>query len=212
MEKAFWMERWETNRIAFHEGEVNAYLAAHFSGLQLAEGSTVFVPLCGKTVDMAWLRSRGIKVVGAELSERAVQDFFHELGISPSVSNSSTHRVYQADGITLYVGDIFELDAEQIGHVDAVYDRAALVALPFEMRERYAKHLLAITNHAKQFVVLYQYDENLMQGPPFSVPNEELKDWYGPHYQFELKVSAPLPEGIRGTPVFSSVWQLNPAV
>ena len=148
MEADFWHHRWETNRIGFHEGRVNTLLARHGEELPITPEATIFVPLCGRAVDMLWLREQGPKVVGAELSERAVREFFEMAEMTPDITKLGSLTAYEAEGIRLFAGDIFDLTPNILGSVDATYDRAALVALPEPMRSRYATHMVDLTQSA----------------------------------------------------------------
>jgi hypothetical protein len=130
MDASFWREKWARNQIAFHEAQVNPLLVAHFQRLALPAGSRIFVPLCGKTLDIPWLLARGHRVAGIELSEIAVQQLFRDLGVTPRLTVLGTITRYSAPGLDIFHGDIFDLSRDGLGAVDAVYDRAALVALP----------------------------------------------------------------------------------
>ncbi|MFK7942568.1 MAG: thiopurine S-methyltransferase [Paracoccaceae bacterium] len=198
MDASFWHERWQANQIGFHEGDVNALLAAHFDRLDLAHGARVFVPMCGKTRDIAWLLGKGMRVVGAELSEIAVQQLFDELGVEAEVIPMGALTCYSAADIEIHVGDIFELTAEALRPVDAIYDRAALVALPGALRERYAAHLTAISNSAPQLVITFDYDQDVMPGPPFCVPREEVDRLYGAAYQIADLAAVPVAGNLKG--------------
>ena len=138
MDADFWHRRWQKNEIAFHEGKANALLVRYFNELYGEKRSRVFLPLCGRTRDIGWLMSQGYRVAGAELSEAAVEQLFKDLDVKPERSALGELAQYSADGIDIFVGDIFDLSASVLGAVDVVYDRAALVALPEEMRPRYA--------------------------------------------------------------------------
>ena len=179
MEASFWHQRWESNQLGFHQGVPNALMVRHFEALSLPENARIFVPLCGKTRDIAWFLSRGHRVAGAELSRMAVEQLFAELGAVPEISACGALSRFAAEGIEIFVGDIFDLTAEALGAVDAVYDRAALVAFPAGMRERYAAHLAAITNGAPQLLLCLQYDQATRQGPPFSIDEVEVARIYG---------------------------------
>ncbi|CAM2006271.1 hypothetical protein [Acanthopleuribacter pedis] len=143
MEAEYWYECRQTNDLGFHQPEGNALFAHHFDrlnflkGSRLLKGRRIFVPLCGKTRDMAWLLANGFRMVGTELSEIAVRQFIDGLGVNPTIGASGDLTRYSAVNLDLFVGDIFALSAAQLGAVDAVYDRAALVSLPAEMRRRY---------------------------------------------------------------------------
>lgn len=136
MDADFWHDKWDNNQIGFHQADGNPLLVKHFPALALQTGARVFVPLCGKTRDIAWLLAQGCRVVGAELSERAVQQLFAEMDVVPDVTEVGRLTRYTAEGIDVFVGDIFDLDKAVLGPIDAVFDRAALVALPQDMRVR----------------------------------------------------------------------------
>lgn len=211
MEPGFWQARWESNQIGFHEGKPNALLVKHLSRLGLAAGARVFVPLCGKTRDIAFLLGQGFRVVGAELSRLAVEQLFDELAVAPEVVAGPLTR-FSAPGLDIFVGDIFDLDAETLGKVDAVYDRAALVALPGPMRASYAAHLAGITAGAPQLVICFVYDQSLQEGPPFSVPPETVEALYGAAYRLTLVESVEVPGGLKGKCAASEqVWLLDHA-
>lgn len=198
MEADFWHTRWENMQIGFHEGEVNRMLAAHLGALDLAPGARIFLPLCGKTRDIAWLLAQGYRVAGAELSEIAVRQLFEELGVAPETTDHGALRRYSAPGLDVFVGDIFDLTADLLGPVDAVYDRAALVALPATMRGRYTAHIATITAHAPQLLVTFEYDQSIMAGPPFSLSEAEVRARYGTYYAVIPLASLEVPGGLKG--------------
>lgn len=210
MEASFWHQRWQTNEIPFHERATNPMLIKHFSVLALAKGGRVFVPLCGKSLDIGWLLSRGHAVAGAELSELAVQQLFVELGMEPGIAELGHARHYSGKQIDIFAGDIFQISREMLGPVDAVYDRAALVALPEEMRQRYATHLKEITANAPQLLICYEYDQAVLAGPPFSVESDELHRLYGGSYRLTRLESVDVPGGLKGKcPAKENVWLLS---
>lgn len=183
MDPAFWHERWADGRTGWHESNANALLLRHFQALNLAHGARLFVPLCGKSVDLLWLRDQGCSVVGAELDQSAVDAFFTESGLAADIRDTGPLKHYSAHNIDVFAGDIFDLTARDIGPVDAVYDRAALVALPDAMRARYARHLGNLTNQAPQLLVTFDYDQSQTDGPPFSVSNAMIDALYGATYR-----------------------------
>jgi thiopurine S-methyltransferase len=210
MDAGFWQRRWHKNEIAFHEKRANPMLLKHFSTLSLQEGQRVFVPLCGKTLDIAWLLANNFRVVGAELIPLATQQLFAELGVQPTITDAGTLKRYSSEHIDIFVGDIFALDAAALGHVDAVYDRAALVALPDEMRTRYAAHLMTITHKAPQLLICYEYDQSTQAGPPFSVSAEEVQQHYRAHYTITSLETVDVVGGLKGlSPAKESVWWLE---
>lgn len=210
MDASFWHNRWQTNQTGWHECAVNLLLITHFPSLNVPPGGRVFVPLCGKSLDLGWLRSRGYAVAGAELSELAVTQLFAELGMEARISEIGQHRLFRGERIDIFVGDLFDLSREILGPVDAVYDRAALVALPEAMRERYTAHLKTITALAPQLVIGYEYDQTVVPGPPFSVTSDELHRHYGDSYTLTLLARVDVPGGLKGTcPATEHIWQLN---
>ncbi|MHA1559267.1 MAG: thiopurine S-methyltransferase [Alphaproteobacteria bacterium] len=186
MDADFWHQRWAAKKIGFHESAPNPLLVANFEELSLKRDARVFVPLCGKTLDIGWLMSRGYRVVGVELSDLAIGQLFEELGIEPNITAAGGLNRYSGPGIDIFVGDLFGLTGDLLRPVDAIFDRAALVALPQEMRGRYAEHLAEITGNAPQLLVTYEYDQRLMDGPPFSVTGEEVHRIYSGHYEISL--------------------------
>lgn len=205
----FWQKRWDNNDIGFHEGQFNPYLLEFFPQLKLPSGATVFVPLCGKSRDIAWLLAQSYQVVAVEFIESAVQQLFKELEVTPKKSMIDNIKCYQHQSLKVFVGDFFELSAQQLGKVDAVYDRAALVALKNDVRRRYADHLLSITRQAPQLLQVWEYQQNLMPGPPFSVSNDEIAAHYGKRYQHLH--SEPLTDKLKGkVDALLQVYLVNP--
>ena len=207
MDHDFWHAKWTRNEIGFHLDEVNPLLTQHFSALKLPPGSRVFLPLCGKTRDILWLLDQGYRVVGAELSPLAVNQLFAELKIAPSITDLGKYQRYSTEDLDIWVGDIFDLTADDLSVVDAIYDRAALVALPEAMRVRYAEHLTALTSHAPQLLITFEYDQSRMSGPPFSIPDEEVHRHYANHYQLNALDRCEVAGGLKGKcPAIEHVW------
>lgn len=210
MDAQFWHQKWEANEIAFHEGSPNALLVRHFGALELAPGSRVFLPLCGKTRDIAWLLQHGYRVAGAELSPLAIEQLLADLGLVPKISPAGALQRYSATNIDIFVGDIFALTRESLGAVDAVYDRAALVALPLDMRRHYTAHLMAISHHAPQLVICFEYEQRLMDGPPFSVDAAFIEQQYARDYRLKQLDSVAVPGGLKGKCAATErVWLLT---
>jgi len=210
MDASFWHQRWEKNEIAFHQSKANPLLVEHFHQLSLTKGSRIFVPLCGKTRDIAWLLSNGYRVAGAELSKIAIEQLFMELGVQPTISAVGEVDQWSAKHIDIFVGDIFALSSKILRPVDAVYDRAALVAFPEEMRNRYTAHLTEITDKVPQLLITYDYEQNVMEGPPFSISNEEVNRHYRVNYDVTLIASTDVSGGLKGKcPAKENVWLLK---
>lgn len=179
MEREFWLARWQSGQINFHEGRPNRFLDRHAH--HLGSGRRVLVPLCGKAVDVAYLAARGHQVVGVELAVDAVDAFFAEHALRPTVERAGDLAVYRAGAITIVAGDLFATTAAVVGPVDALYDRAALIALPAATRPAYVAHLRGLLPAgAPGMVVTIEYPQALMDGPPFSVDEDEVRrHWAG---------------------------------
>lgn len=210
MDPSFWHQRWEKNEIGFHEEKPNSLLVEHFHELSIAKGRRIFVPLCGKTRDISWLLSRGYRVAGAELSQLAIEQLFIELGMQPEIEAVGNVEQWSANNLDIFVGDIFAVFGKVLGPVDAVYDRAALVAFPKDMRNRYAAHLTEMTGKAPQLLICYDYDQTLMDGPPFSVSHEEVRRHYATTHNLTLLSSTEVAGGLKGkAPAKENVWLLK---
>lgn len=207
----FWHQKWQKSEIGFHLPEANPLLIACLSSLNLKHSSRIFLPLCGKTLDIAWLLAQGCRVVGAEISVIAIEDLFKSLGLTPAISNLGQVAHYSAPNIDMFVGDIFHVSPDMLGRVDAVYDRAALVALPAEMRKDYATHLMALTYPAPQLLVCFEYDQALQAGPPFSIGADEVKQYYQTSYDLTLLASVGVAAGLKGKCAATEhVWHMKP--
>ncbi len=211
MDADFWHDRWQQKEIGFHEGRTNNLLETHLDKMLLPENARIFIPLCGKTRDIAWLLAQGYSVVGAELSGTAVEELFGDLGLEPKHSPKGDLGKMSAPSLDIYVGDIFHMTREILGPVDMVYDRAALVALPDSMRPDYAKHLVDISQRAPQFLICFDYDQTVMPGPPFSVNEGEVHTHYSAVYSVEKIAEREIGGGLKGyCPAVETAWKLAP--
>jgi len=209
-ENNLWLERWEKREIGFNQNRVNAFLIKYFKKLNLEKNANILVPLCGKSIDIAWFLSEGFSVTGIELSEIAVEELFLELGITPSISNLGEVKLYSSEQLNLFVGDIFKVTSKMIGEIDAIYDRAAIVALTKELRIKYAEHLRSISNNAPQLLLCFEYDQSLMNRTPYSVDELEVKMHYAQHYEIELLERVAIAGGFKGKlPASDVVWLLK---
>ena len=205
MHHSFWLQRWQEKRIGFHLDTINPYLSKYLSKLGQPGNSHVFVPLCGKSHDLHYLHQQGYQVTGNELSCLAVKDFYTEQQLIASKSVIFSKNLVQeqvelahwhSPEVDIICGDFFALNKDQLTEITAVYDRAALVALPLEMRENYVAKLLEILPEKTSILlVTLDYDETEKQGPPFSVTEDEVVKLYGAHFDIEcLEVSDIRPE------------------
>jgi thiopurine S-methyltransferase len=200
MDTNFWLERWARHEIGFHQPQVNPYLIRHWPTLDIEKGATVFVPLCGKSLDMRWLREQGHNVLGVEIARSACSEFFQEWGATPRVEQCGTFERFAAHSITLLCGDFFNLQRADLADVRAVYDRAALIALPPGMRQAYAAKLeVVLPPRVPILLVTTDYDQQEMQGPPFAVGDAEVRQLFA-HWRIEPLQAADvtaLPENAR---------------
>jgi len=207
MEADFWRSRWQEGRIGFHQSDVNEFLKTWWSTLKLPAQSTVFVPLCGKSLDMLWLASQGHQVIGVELSEIAAQEFFAEQGVQPDIQRDANFVSYSANNVTILCGDYFDLTAADLEGVMAVFDRAALIALPKDLRQAYASHLRKLLSGGGQVLLVgMEYDETALSGPPFNVAWVEMTDLFDQYG--ELKILSEQTADARGTPCVERLYHL----
>ncbi|MDU4252746.1 thiopurine S-methyltransferase [Pseudomonas sp.] len=179
MQHEFWQSRWARNEIGFHQQSVSPGLQRHWPNLGLPEESQVLVPLCGKSLDMLWLAQWGYRVLGVELAERAAVDFFAELGVVPQITEEGALRRYSYERLEILQGDFFDVTAKQVAGCGGLYDRAALIALPPDLRADYAAHLQRILpNPVRGLVVTLEYPQAQMDGPPFAVLAAEVRELF----------------------------------
>lgn len=191
MHSDFWTSRWEQNKIGFHQGDVNRYLRDFFPELHAPAGSRVLVPLCGKSLDMIWLRDNGYRVLGAELSEIAVEAFFEENGMAPDKTRQGTFTSYRSGEIEILQGDFFALRPADMTGTSSAYDRAALIALPENMRGRYIRQMgKLLPSGSRTLLISIEYPQEQMGGPPFSVPETEIRERAGDEFDVRLLSTA----------------------
>ena len=214
-----WHQRWQKNEIGFHVKDVQPWLVEHWPllvGPAQEQSPCVFVPLCGKTLDIEYFLKQGYVVVGCELSELAIKQLFDQLAITPSISAWGDGLCYQGENIRVYVGDFFTLTQADLMGVNYIYDRAALIALSTDTRVEYCKRLIDLCPKARQLVITLDYDSQKKQGPPYGVSGEEMQL----HYQASHNIKRVLHENIiedeprfkkRGlTSLFESLYWLEP--
>lgn len=186
MEADFWHGLWEADQIGFHQAEINPFLQNHWNKLGLTGSESVLVPLAGKSRDMLWLTDAGHEVIGVELSQKALDDFLVENQLDAKPVKHDRFCGYELDNLTLLCGDFFHVTEADCADVKAVYDRAALVALPPQMRADYVAHLHKILPaDAVMLLVVMEYDQSLLSGPPFSVSEEDVVAFYQDRFHIE---------------------------
>lgn len=182
-----WESRWQEGRIGFHLPEVNSYLLRYSDKLLTQDPESVFVPLCGKTLDLPWLAGKTKKVVGVELVSQAVEEFFEENKLNYSLQPAGQLQLYSHESIDIFQGDFFELMPEQTGHFEAIYDRGSIVALDQPERQKYVEHLLSFLSPGGRILIItLEYEQNQMSGPPYCVPAEEIELLFSRYGRLEL--------------------------
>ncbi|CUJ70807.1 MULTISPECIES: thiopurine S-methyltransferase [Achromobacter] len=176
MDAEFWLERWREGRTHFHQTRITPLLQKYWPTLAVPKGGRVLVPLCGKSLDMVWLAAQGHSVLGVELSQLAVDQFFTENELRPVTHESIYGKHYVAGNIEIICGDIFKLDSQLLSHCVGAYDRAALVALPADMRADYVRHVYGQLSPASRgLLITLDYPQEEMAGPPFAVLDSEVQ-------------------------------------
>jgi thiopurine S-methyltransferase len=176
MEREYWLNRWIENRTGFHVKGVNPLLERFWPQVAPSGSGRALVPLCGKSEDLRWLAERSHEVVGVDLSPLAARAFFEEQGIACAEQPEPPFTVFRGEHIIYYAGDILDFTTEIGGQFDVIYDRAALIALPPTIRPTYARHVQSLMAvEGRGLLISLEYDTSRMEGPPFSVPEDEVR-------------------------------------
>src|ERR1700742_601957 len=187
MQPDFWLDRWRAAQIGFHQAATDRHLMAYWPNLKLPASSSVFVPLCGKSLDLLWLNARGHSVAGVELSPIALESFCMEHGIPARRRVLADFDVYEAERLALFRGDFFKLTRKLLGNVSAVYDRAALISWAPPLRSAYVDHMAALTDAGTQTLLIsVEYPPAQMSGPPFPLDRAAIDELYAEHHSIEL--------------------------
>ena len=199
MDHDFWHQRWTEGRLGFHQQKVNSRLKKFWnmaaSGPASLSGAKVLVPLCGKSLDMLWLAREGHRVVGIEISDTACRDFYVENKLQCTRKDDPPFVKFSGGDIELWCGDFFDLQPDDLDDIHAVYDRAALIALPEAMRANYVSHLAVLLQpNSRIFLISMDYDESKMQGPPFSVPENEVRGLFENKFSIDIIARASGPD------------------
>lgn len=187
MEPEFWQQRWHEGQIGFHQDHETPLMLKHWPSLQVPAGSRVFVPLAGKSLDIIWFAHQGYRVLGVELASTAIEQFFAEHDLQAAASDSTYGRRYQSGDIELINGDVFAQDPKALFACDAVYDRAALIALPPALRRRYASEVYGrLPKGCRGLLITVEYPQAEKSGPPFSVEEAEVRDLFGAQWDITV--------------------------
>jgi len=182
-----WLDRWAENRIGFHEPTVNQHLQQYLPQFSLPNGACVFLPFCGKAHDIFWIAQQGYEVIGIELSQLAIEAFFEENRLDYERFDTDRFGIYKSGNISLLQGDFFDLSNDDLGACSLVYDRAALIAMQQQHRPGYYDHMLSIIPAVSNMLLItLEYAQAEMQGPPFSVPTDEVYQYYSDVFSINL--------------------------
>ena len=194
-----WLEFWANNETNWHSDVVTQELEKYLGLLKLESGDTVFVPLCGKSLDMIYMLNRGFSVIGVEVSEIGIKQFFHENGLDFTISQVGEFDLYSAKNIEIYCGDFFSLTSKHLCGVKAVFDRKSLIALDRNLRQKYVKHLNDIISLGVRILLItLHYPTHQMSGPPFSVDKSEVESLFSMAFNYqELKPFQDIENGLK---------------
>lgn len=208
MDQEFWHKKWATNEIAFHRQEIHPLLQKHWPDPVNRQSGSVLVPLCGKSRDMTWLAERGHPVIGCEISEIAVKAFFDEQQIIPQQHEKYGVSIYEAGYVRLVCGDFFMMPDELLSEVRLVYDRAALIALPEDMRSKYVTRLREVlAGDVRILLITMEYEPGQISGPPFSVVRDNIHELFSGWCRIEEVDKAEAE--VKGRPCHESVYWLH---
>lgn len=187
MDVDYWLDSWDKGEIGFNQSKSNPLMKEYIHRLELKKGATIFVPLCGKSIDMRWLLEAGYQVVGVEISQLAVESFFSESGLAYTSTNAESGvRIYRGEQVSVLQGDFFALSARDIGRVDAIYDKASMVAFPLAKRHAYLQQLARLTPDSPPILlIVVNYNQSKIEGPPFSWNKQALEAIFGTTYQLD---------------------------
>ena len=186
---ANWLEFWENNEINWHSDVVTQELEEYLGLLKLEPGDKVFFPLCGKSLDMIYILNQGFSIIGVELSEIGIKQFFHENKLDFTITSVGGFDLYSAKNIEIYCGDFFSLTSKHLYGVKAIFDRKSLIALDMNLRQKYVKHLNDIISlGVRMLLITLHYPQHQMSGPPFSVDKSEVESLFSMAFNYqELK-------------------------
>jgi len=208
MEKQFWQEKWNKNEIGFHQDSAHPLLEKHFPNLLLETRSRIFVPLCGKSSDMICLQKMGHKVVGLELSEIAARSFFKENNLDYNVKDEGGFVHFQSTHIEIFCGDFFTASKAVLGEISAVFDRAALIALPKELRKQYGSKMKELLEPGVlSLLITLEYQQESVNPPPFAVFNEEVLELFAHWCNVDLLEKSH--SEVKGKPCHEVVYRLR---
>ncbi|KAM9307702.1 putative thiopurine S-methyltransferase [Gastrophryne carolinensis] len=167
-----WKRNWEIGKIVFHEKEKHPLLVEFLD--EMINGRqklNIFFPLCGKNVDMKWLAEKGHTIVGVDISEIGLKQFFEEQSVpfvEEAVPDIPGAKVFKStsENISLYCCSIYQISDSVIGKFDGIWDRGSLVAINLIERQRYVDIMLSLLNQdCRYLLITVDFNPALIQGP-----------------------------------------------
>jgi thiopurine S-methyltransferase len=187
MELSYWQSRWKKGNTGFHQHNGYPGLRKYWQNLPIPKSPEVLVPLSGKSEDMRWIAECGGRITGVEISEIAVQQFFSRMEQKPKKISFANFDIYTLNNITIWCGDFLKLPQNKIPEFNLIYDKAALVALPLQKRKKYVEKVVSVAGpHTHILLHGFSYNQQEMNGPPFSIPEKEVKMLYGSEFSITL--------------------------
>ncbi|KAM3597114.1 uncharacterized protein V6R79_026306 [Siganus canaliculatus] len=188
-----WEGRWEEGRIGFHQDQVHKMLELNIDKVLAGRtGVRFFFPLCGKAVDMKWLADMGHSVVGVEISEKGIKQFFEGNNMTyteepvPAIPGAKVFKSTEKN-ISLYQCDLYSFSSSVEGQFGAIWDRGSLVAINPEDREKYAALILSVmAKDCRYLLDTLLYNPERYPGPPFFVPDEQVQSLFGTSCDIEV--------------------------
>lgn len=184
MNKKNWLEKWKKKETKFDQMQVNPYLIKYEKIFESLEGKKIFIPLCGKSIDILWFLTHGAEVIGVEFSEVAIETFLSENNLIYKKVDKHPFIFYHADSLKFICGDLFQLEKNDVGEFDWIYDRASLIALDDMARVQYANKIFQLSsNQSKMFLITLSYGTTTLEPPPYSVTDEEVYSLFSKNFQ-----------------------------
>ncbi|MDZ7691546.1 MAG: thiopurine S-methyltransferase [Balneolaceae bacterium] len=184
MEISYWTSRWRKNKLGWHMQQVYPPLIKYWDAFSLKIGDRVLVPMCGKSRDLVWLADQGVQVIGVEVSEIAARQFFQEQALEYKTQEKGPFTIYESGSIQFWLESIFKLTEVQLPAIDAIYDKAALIALPPDKRPAYARLIRDCSTEIQTMLInTFEYEQDEMNGPPFAVFEYEIRDYYADWFE-----------------------------
>ncbi|WP_447968664.1 thiopurine S-methyltransferase [Nitrospira sp. M1] len=208
MNADFWNDRWQRNQIGFHNSDVHSLLTRYWPMLEFANDARVLVPLAGKSLDVCWLLEQGHAVTAVELNKLAVETFFAEQQWPATITHGAQHAIFHYKTLEFWVGDFFAIKNEDVPAFDGVYDRAALIALPPEMRRGYVDTMSALLKPGSKYLLIsLEYPDDMLDGPPFAIDGDEITRLF--HPAFSIHCHGKHSSEVKGQRCLEAVYTLQ---